>query len=513
MSVIFKGHYVGGRFVRPSRGIELISEDPGDLLNPVGRLFVAPQWVDDAVAAALKAFPLWQKTPLSQRIARMRAFSREIQKRRSALVHLIAREAGKPIWEATRELDRTVAKVEEMIRWGLALVRPFDVRIDRSVTGECYWRPLGVLAVIGPFNFPAHIPASQIIPALLTGNTVVFKPSEYTPFVGQMLAECFHAAGFPSGVFNLVQGGQTVGSQLVTHPHVSGILFTGSTATGRAIQRAILDQPYKCLVLEMGGKNAAWVMADADLELAAREIVVSAYSMAGQRCNATSRILLDRKVAKAFLDRFLEWADRLKIGYPLEPGTFIGPLIGHEAVAKFQRAMEQAKMEGFEVLREGRPLGQCGKRRGYYVTAGVHLCENPFGVRRSKATAQAASSDRPISGGFSYRSDEIFGPDVAIHLVQNEEEAIRLNNEVPYGLITSVFTRSEKRFRDWLPRLDTGMVNWNRGTIFSSGRLPFGGTKASGSFKPVGLFAPYACTFPVAILSDRRPLKEREYPF
>ncbi len=495
MPVPFRGNYIGGRFVRPGKGTELISEDPGDLLEPVGRMIVSPDAVGPAVAAAEQAFPKWRSRPLGERIRKMRAFQAVLRKRRSALIQLVAREAGKPIAEAAREVDRLTGKVDEMVLSGLKLVQSFEVPVDRGVRGRCVWQPLGVLAVIGPFNFPAHTPASHIVPALLLGNSVVFKPSEQTPFVGQALAECIAAAGFPPGTFNLVQGGGSVGAALATHPRVAGILFTGSTAAGEAIREATVRSPQKCLALEMGGKNAALVLQDAEVELAAREIVGAACSMAGQRCNATSRVIVHRRIAKPFLQELLQRVDRVRIGYPLEPDVLMGPLVSHDAVAKFQRYMRIAEEEGFETLRAGRAPGLWGKRRGYYVTPGVHLCERPEG-----------------NLSLRYRREEIFGPDVAVYLARDESQAVVLNNEARYGLITSVFTRNRKRFDKLLPLLDTGMVNWNRGTIYSSGRLPFGGTKASGSFRPAGLFSPYYCVYPVAVLEDRRPLSTRNLP-
>jgi len=187
--------------------------------------------------------------------------------------------------------------------------------------------------------------------------------------------------------------------------------------------------------------------------------------------------------------------DRVKIGYSLEEGVLMGPLVSHDAAAKFQRYMKLAQEEGFEILRKGKALGTWSKRRGYYVTPAVHLCEKP---------------DRNHS--LHYRREEIFGPDVAVYFIRDDEEAVAINNEVPYGLITSIFTRSHAHFERLFPQIDTGMVNFNRGTIFSSGKLPFGGTKASGSFKPAGLFSPYYCTVPVAVLKDTRPLLKRSLP-
>ncbi len=496
MSVLFRGNYIGGRFVRPRRGTELISEDPGDLMEPVGQVIADPGATDAAVESACRAFPAWSRTPLAKRIARMRLFQKVLKRRLGPFAQLVAREAGKPLGEATREVERLVSKVDEMVERGLKLVRSFSVEVERGVRGECRWRPLGALAVIGPFNFPVHTPGSHIIPALLLGDTVVFKPSEHTPFVGQALAECLDAAGFPAGTFNLVQGGPEAGARLVRDPRIAGVLFTGSTAAGQAIKKATVDEPQKCLALEMGGKNAALVFRDAPLDLAAREAALSCFSMAGQRCNATSRIIVERPAAKEFLARFLEVADRIKVGYPLEPGVVMGPLISHDAVAKFQRYVEWAQEEGFETLRAGKAPGRWGGRRGYYVTPGIYLCRNP---RRNRS--------------IRFRREEVFGPAVGIYLVEDEREAVALNNEVPYGLITALFTASRGRFERLLPQIDTGMVNLNRGTIHSTGKLPFGGTKASGSFRPAGLFSPYYCTVPVAVLSDSRPLKKRSYPF
>lgn len=495
MHAPYRGNYIGGRFIRPKRGIELVSENPGDLLESVGSVMVSQEAVAEAVDHALKAFPKWSGLPLAQRIQKMRLFQKILKRRLPELIKLMALEAGKPLIESQREAERLVGKVDEIVDAGLTLVRPFKVNVAPQVQGECRYQPLGVLAVIGPFNFPAHTPGSHIIPALVTGNTVVFKPSEFTPFVGQFLAECLHEADFPAGVFNLVQGEAEVGVALVTHPRVAGILFTGSTATGQAIKAATLKEPQKLLALEMGGKNAALVLADADLDLAAHETVVGAFSMAGQRCNSTSRIVVDRRVAQKFLEKFLSLVDQVKYGYPLEEGVIMGPLISHDAVAKFKQAIKYATEEEFETLRPGKALGVWGKRRGYYVTPSVHLCKVP-------------SRNRSIH----YRKEEIFGPDVAIYFARNEEEAVAINNEVAYGLITAVFTRSLSRFEQLFPRLDTGMINHNRGTIFSSGKLPFGGTKASGSHQPAGLFSPLYCTYPVAVLDDHRPLAKRGLP-
>lgn len=499
MSLRWRGNFLDGRWVRPAGGRPWRSENPGDLDHPVGRGRASAAAVEDAVAAARRAAPAWAAAPVARRLQLLRRFQRVFRHRAPRLATLIAQEMGKPWWEAQREVDRLAARVDETITDAWPRVQPLTVPVAPGVRGLCRYRPRGVLAVLGPFNFPAHLPASQFLPGLLAGNTVVFKPSELTPFVGQALTECLAEAGVPPGVFALVQGGGEVGARLVRHPAVSAVLFTGSSAVGRQIRQAVLDQPAKCVALEMGGKNAAIVWEDADVALAAREAAIGAFSMAGQRCNATSRVLLHHRRAKAFLSAFLPLVDRLRIGDPLDHGVFMGPLVSAAAVANARRALAAARREGYRVLRAGGEVEVPG-RRGYYVRPSVHLCERPYPVPGTSAS------------GTRYRLEEIFAPDLAIYLVRSLEEAAALNNEVPYGLVTSVFTRRRAVFEAVFRRVDTGLVNWNRGTIFSSGRLPFGGTKASGSHWPAGIFAIHATVYPVAVLEDRRPLAAREHP-
>lgn len=490
----WRGNFIGGRF-RGSAGRILVSEDPGDLAHPIGSVREDVTAVDAAAQAAAAAFPGWSAAPLPRRQAALTRLQRALQRRRRALTEMIAREVGKPLWEAEREVDRLIARVDETRTHALARVQPFEVSLAREVRGVCRYHPHGVLAILGPFNFPAHLAASQFLPGLLAGNTIVFKPSEYAPFVGQLVAECALDARLPAGVFNVVVGGGAVGARLIEQPAVRAVLFTGSVATGRRIQQAVWRHANKSVSLEMGGKNAALVLEDADVRLAAREAAIGAYSMAGQRCNATSRIIVHRRQAKRFLEAFLPLVDQLTIGHPMTPGTFMGPLVSRAAVDTLQAGLAAARREGYDVLRPGGPASIRGYR-GHYVRPSVHLLDSPGRV----------------AGRGAYRLEELFGPDTAIYIVRSTEEAIALNNEGPYGLVTSVFTRAPRAF-EWVSRrVDTGLVNWNRGTIFSSGLLPFGGTKASGNQMPAGAFAIHQCVYPVSVLEDRRPAAARETP-
>jgi acyl-CoA reductase-like NAD-dependent aldehyde dehydrogenase len=295
-----------------------------------------------------------------------------------------------------------------------------------------------------------------------------------------VLFRSLHEAGLPPGVFNLVQGGGEVGARLAAHPEVDVLFFTGSAATGERV-KAAAGSTNKLVALELGGKNAALVLPDAPWEKTVKEIVHGAFATSGQRCSSTSRVLLHRRAAAAFLPAFLSAVDRLTVGYFTDQRTF-GPLINEAAVERFLRAQKDAERVGFQTLREGtrRSVG----RRGHYVGPSVHLLE---AGRRVWARREAA---RP------YWDQELFAPDVAIYVMNDEEEMVEANNASRYGLVTSVFTRSERRFHRMVPLLETGVVHWNRTTAMTPGRLPFGGWKASGNHWPAGLFAIHACVAP-----------------
>jgi len=474
----FLGNFIDGRFIAPSGGAAFLSGDPGDLDNPVGEAVGDPSAVDAAVAAARGSFGPWRSLALKDRIAALRRYQKILKARRDDLALLIARETGKPLAEAGAEAQSMIDKVDLTIDHGLSLLAEKSFPMDKGVRGAWRYQPLGVAAVLGPFNIPGHLPNGQIVPALLLGNTVVFKPSELTPFTGQLLGQCFAAAKFPPGVINLVQGGGDVGGRLAAHPDVNAVLFTGSAATGERLERLCAGSG-KMLALEMGGKNAALVLADAPLDLAVKETVHGAFSTTGQRCSSTSRVLLHKKIAPAFIEKFLEKTAGLKPGY-FDESPAMGPLVRGAAVQNFLTAQEKARDLGFKALRQGGAAKTA--RRGYYVTPSVHLWEGPF----------------QFAGDRAYWDEELFAPDVAIYVFSDEDEMVAANNASRYGLVASVFTRSEKKFQALRPLLQNGVVHWNRSTAMSPGLLPFGGIKASGNHRPAGLFVPFACAVPVA---------------
>lgn len=470
------GDYLDGRFVVPAVATaEIDRRSPADLDDRVGVFPVSAAHVDAAVDAARRAQPAWEATRLEERVARLVAFREALLKREAALVACLGREIGKPVWEARGEVQALAAKIDITLAEGLALVKGFELEDGRLATR---YRPHGVLAVLGPFNFPLHLAHGHVVPALATGNTVVFKPSEAAPATAQLYAEAAHEAGFPAGVFNLVQGRGAQGAALSAHPGVDGVLFTGSYATGVQIQKANVDRPGRMLALELGGKNTAVVLADAPLEKSLYDVLYSALVTAGQRCTAVSRVVVEKPIAELFVAELSARCEMFAVGAPTAPGVFYGPLSTEAGFEKFQAAQMTADREGQVRVRPSR--GVHGVPRGYYVRPSIHLVTRPNPASR-------------------YEHEEIFGPDLAVYVADDLEHACALADATPFGLAAGVFTQDEARFEACAARLRVGCLAWNAPTVGSSSRLPFGGLKNSGNHRPAALFSTLYCTYPVAV--------------
>jgi len=445
---------------------------PADLSMLLGRHPWAVSQADAAVAAAREAQPAFAARPSGDRERLVRRIGALLKDHEEELARAIALDVGKPLWEARTEAQACSAKAAITADEGMKLASPFPA--PGQPGAECRFRPLGVLAVLGPFNFPLHLPNGHILPALACGNAVVFKPSDVAPHAAEVYARCLDQAGVPRGLFNLVQGGPAVGAALAAHEGVDGVLFTGSWAVGQAIQKANQGRT-KLLALEMGGKNAALVLADADLEKAAYDVLFSAFVSAGQRCTAASRAIVVGD-ARRFAQRIVQLARKLSIGHPLDDGVFMGPLASPAALEKFERGIRAAEAETLLDARRLQPRGL----EGCYVSPSVHF----VGQRRSSP----------------YEREELFGPDLAIYPAGSEEEALQVANATDYGLAASVHTRSEQAFDRCQRALECGVVNWNAPTVGASGRLPFGGLKRSGNHRPAALWSTLYCSAPVAVL-------------
>ena len=477
-TIVGRGDYLGGRFVA-------IADDalsgrtertsPRDYSDVVGRFGFRLEAVGDAVASARQAFPHWARLSLAERTQHLVALKKALATRAEELARTITREVGKPLWEARTEVSAALNKIDITLSDGLALVASKEMG---SPAQRYAFKPHGVAAVLGPFNFPLHLMHGHVVPALVTGNTVIVKPSELAPSVGQLYAECFHAAGFPSGVFNLVQGDASVGAKLAAHPDVDAVMLTGSYRAGQAIKQATLDQPHKLLALELGGHNPAIVLADADLEKSVHDVMWGAFVSAGQRCSGTAIALVDAQCFDAFSQLLVSKVDRLRLGDPFND-VFMGPVISEAARARFWDSLAEVERQGVTALRRSQQLTK-DLPEGAYLTPSVHLL----------ATAT----------GLPYEHEELFGPDLALAPVRDLNEAIERANGGAYGLSASVFTRDRAAFEHAFASLRHGCVNWNTPTCGASSKLPFGGTGKSGNHRPAALFSTLYCTYPVATL-------------
>lgn len=442
---------------------------------------------EEAVQAAHRAFSAWRALPHEGRQEILLRFKEALKSRREEIALAISTEMGKLYSEGLAEADACAAKID--ITLGEAYARVADVHPAGLDGGFWTYRPHGVMAVIGPYNFPIHLANGHIIAALMTGNTVVFKPSSVTPWVGQVYTEALHEAGFPPGAFNLLPMTRQAGDALVTHPLVRGILFTGSWAVGLHFKRLTLEDPHKILALEMGGKNAVIVADDAHLEQTLSEVLTGAYLTTGQRCTGTARVIVTPRHYDKLEEALALGAERIGSGDPFAEGTFMGPLASRSAFRTFAKEVELAETSdaGFTPLVPYRQVGGvCG------VGACLHRVDeyNPY---------------------HPYLREEVFGPALTIEKAADLDDAFRRAQDTDYGLAFSVFSESEAVFRRTLDEVPSGIVNWNRATNGASGRLPFGGTGKSGNHRPAALFAPEYCAYPVASLSkpfaqvDRTP--------
>lgn len=462
----------------------LISTSPAEPRRELGRFEISDAAaVDAAVERARHAFRDWRNTAFEKRAAILRRYAELASARVEELARLIAMESGKAYWDALGEAKLIAAKVEVSLGPGMQLVADLEVGGGARATHH----PRGVLAVYGPFNFPAHLPNGHIVPALATGNTVVFKPSDQTPATGAYLARLWEEAGLPAGVLEVVQGGTDTGKALAA-ADVDGVLFTGSYAVGRALQEALLDAPHKILALEMGGRNAIAVLEDADLDLAVAETALSIAVSSGQRCTCASRIFVARDVMDSFCDRLVATLGNLRIGHPMEADVFMGPLISPDAAERVAHFRELSRVAGGDRILD--------------VSTGLPAPYVGPGLARFEALKQT----------HPYQREEIFGPEAAIYPVHDVDEAIAAINDSDYGLAAAIFSRDRKRFERCVGRVRTGILNWNKGTTGASGRLPFGGLGRSGNDRPAGVTASLYTTFPQAHIEGEGTLDPNTLP-
>ncbi len=507
---------IAGRFEEPAQPDGLIEDvSPSDYSQLVARVHWGLGQVERAVDAARAARASWAARPLAERISVVRAVGAACKAREEELARAIALDIGKPLWEARTEVAAVVNKAAVTVDEGLSWVRGFVPGQPPGAAGaeaagspplECRFKPLGVLAVLGPFNFPVHLANGHILPALATGNTVVLKPSEVAPQAAELYARILSDAGVPPGVFNLVQGPGVVGAALASDPGVDGVLFTGSWAVGQRIEEAARGQS-KMLALEMGGKNAALILDDLDAaaeEKALYDVMFSAYVSAGQRCTAASRCIVQGPPARAdaIARKLARLANNLIVGHAFDDGVFMGPLASPAAAKKFDEGLAAARHGGFPDAKL--PVSDKHAARAEIEELLDSRVLSPRGLEGAYRSPALHRVHRAAQSPFEL--EELFGPSLSVYSAESDEEAIALANATDYGLAASVHTQSADRFARCFAGLQCGLVNQNAPTVGASGRLPFGGVKRSGNHRPAALFSTLYCTAPVAILRGEAKL-------
>jgi succinylglutamic semialdehyde dehydrogenase len=436
--------------------------------------------VDIEVAKARSAWPNWAAASLSERIERVRSFANRVRADLEQFADIIARETGKPLWEARTEVESVINKVDISIR--AYADRTAQRRLDGKAGTRSALRhkPHGVLAVLGPYNFPAHLPNGHIIPALIAGNAIVFKPSEKTPASGQMLVDFYHKAGIPENVVRVVHGGPDTGKALSAHPDIDGLLFTGSAQTGIALNRQFAHRPDKILALEMGGNNPIIVWDTRDIHSAAVLVVQSAFLSAGQRCTAARRLIVKDDIYDLLVSEVKKIADRLIIDEPHgEPPPFMGPVIDNNVCDNL--------IESFLALmsRGGRPI----KHMQVPVQGRPFLTPGMIDVTDMR--------ERP--------DIELFGPLLQIIRVADFGAAITEANNTRFGLSASLIGGTAQQYDEFWANSHAGIVNWNAPTNGASSAAPFGGIGLSGNHRPSAYYAADYCAYPVVSSENEVP--------
>ncbi len=433
------------------------------------------QDVNEAVKSAKQALPAWKHLTLADRIRFLHAFRDQLKLNQTRLTELITAEVGKPLWDAATEVQAMIGKIDLTVQ-AIQHRRP-DVELPiPGGHSRTTYQPLGVVTVFGPFNFPGHIANGQIVPALLAGNTVVFKPSELTPLVAEETVKLWEAAGLPPGVLNLVQGAHETGESLASHPEIRAILFTGSLQTGIALQRTLVGRPEVLLALELGGNNPLIVTNITDIKAAVYWTIQSAFLTTGQRCTCARRLIVT-KGNNEFLRQLKLAIAHLEPGLPdVEPLPFLGPLIHANAVSRLLQEQDRLISGGAVSL--------------------VRAERSPVG----RAFVTPAFLD--VTDCDTVEDQELFGPLLQLHRVRDLGDAIAMANETQYGLVAGLFSDHADDFDEFSSSVQAGLLNWNRPTTGAGGQLPFGGWGRSGNHRPAGYFMIDSCNAPVATMES-----------
>lgn len=471
-----KSHFINGRWI-DGAGSKMSSMDcvTGEVLWQGHEATL--QEADLAVYAARQAFEKWCETSLAGRISYLTTFQKLLEKNKSDLALAISKEVGKPLWESLTEVQAMLNKVT------ISIAAHHERTVDKleetgSETHATRFKPHGVVAVFGPYNFPGHLANGHIVPALLAGNTVVFKQSELTPLVGQKTLELWEQSGIPAGVINLLQGARATGQALASHPGLNGLFFTGSSQTGLVLNKQFAEHPEKILALEMGGNNPLIAHKISDLKAAAYHTILSAYLTSGQRCTCARRLIVIKDAeGDAFLNELKAMATKIQVGhYSEKPEPFMGPVITPKIAELLLKDQDELLQNGASTLLEMKLL----KAGTGLLSPGI------LNVTLAKNRADK----------------EFFGPLLQVIRVENFDEAIDEANNTDYGLAAGLFSSDLELYKKFYRKIKTGIVNWNKQLTGASSKAPFGGLGLSGNHRPSAYFAADYCAYPVASMES-----------
>jgi aldehyde dehydrogenase (NAD+) len=454
-------NFIAGKWSEPESGAYFDNVNPADTSDVIGRFPKSGKKdAERAIESAQRGFEIWRRTPAPARGDVIRKAGDIMTRRKDEIADLMTREMGKPLSETRGDVQEGIDTAYYAGAEGRRLFGHTVPSELRNKWAMSYRRPIGVAGLVTPFNFPMAIPTWKMFPALVCGNSVVFKPAEDVPHTATVLVEIMLEAGLPPEVIQLVHGlGEEVGAAIVEHPAVPLVSFTGSTETGRIVGE-ICGRMHKRLSLEMGGKNAQIVMDDADLDLALEGVLWGAFGTTGQRCTATSRLILQSGIHDEFLSRLLERVRALTLGDGRQEGTDVGPMINAAAVEKAERYIDIGQKEGADLLCGGRRAKGKGLDKGHFFEPSIFA---------------------RVEAGSRLEQEEIFGPVLSVVRVDTADEAFAVNNDVRYGLSSSLYTSNVNTAFRALNELDNGITYVNAPTIGAEAHLPFGGVKQTGN--------------------------------
>ena len=478
-----KGDYIYGSFVKPEAVDGYINGmNPSDRGDVLGRFPFSETSVDEAVEYAAVGYRVWRRMTINDRAGAVHRFRDQMASHQETIARLITRETGKPLWEARQELLATIRALDLLLDEGVSILAP---RVIDEIGARSDRMARGIVAVFCPFNFPIMVAAIHCASAVLAGNTVVVKPSKFTPGVGQIHVDLWDRCRLPRGVINMVQGpGSVVGQRLASHPDVDVLLFTGSIDTARTIRRLTQGRPELPIVMQCGGKGAALVMDGAEIERSVYEVMVGSFLTAGQRHNSTGRVIVTETVYDAFVQRIVQQTQQLKVGNGFEPHVFLGPLISDNLRTRFRRFSRTLVVKGHRMLLE--PDNPDGVGNGFFVRPGI--------------------AEIDWAGGTPVLDIEPPGPMLLVYKVSDWQEAVALHNQIDARISTSLFIDpDDPRLPDIRERLRTGALNINRGTIGASLRLPSVGLGTSSNGVSGGVDLLKVLSHPRSQLTEVRP--------